>query len=55
MILAYCGKCKTETRHRKLKVSGFLMQCVIAGMTKFKADLREPSHECNKCGKRISV
>ena len=48
----FCHKCKKETTHRKLKQLNFLTQCLIAGITNFGIDFREPSYECNNCGTR---
>ena len=46
----YCNHCCKETRHSKRQKAGFFVQCVIAAITRFGADLREHDLECNQCG-----
>lgn len=51
-FLKFCSRCTKGTVHRKLKGSGFFAQCVVALITKFSADLREPDCECTECGNK---
>lgn len=50
-IQKYCKRCGKETRHRKLKQTKFFTQCLMAAITNFNVDLREPEYECNNCGR----
>lgn len=52
MLLKYCPRCRKETRHRRLKKTGFLTQCVIAAIGGFGVSLLEPELECNSCGRK---
>lgn len=46
----FCYQCGKETRHQVLKGTRFLAQGLMALITCFGVDLREPGYECNNCG-----
>lgn len=54
MEFRFCKACKKETRHRKLARLGFFGECLVAALTKFSADLRQPDFECNECGNKCN-
>lgn len=55
MELRFCNVCKKETRHRRLEKLGFLGECLVAALTRFSADLRQPDFECNECGSKCNA